>query len=274
MVLPTQASSSQVHNFDGVGYRLSTHLAWVGLNLIWLCGRSQTNEWFSCGLARLGSTVWPPADASFDFVTWLELGVLFGQGLILHLPWTKTSSFNFSSAAVLCSFIWSEKNSQSTVHSGTWANFQTFFSRIRSTYGCRFLSRHWWLLSLGKCYEQVISRAEIPSIKWNPCIVLSTLAEIQVPVVCVWTSMNFKDGSWLLYIFHMGTWWKNMLLKKYTKYICTGMLKKHLTPGWRRLFSKFKIQWHCCALWSQTAVYHFRCHFVPEIRLPACNCLA
>ena len=39
----------------------------------WLRGRSQTNEWFSCELARLGSTVWPPADARFDFVTWLEL---------------------------------------------------------------------------------------------------------------------------------------------------------------------------------------------------------
>ena len=32
--LPTQANSSQVHNFDGVGYRLATHLACVGLNLI------------------------------------------------------------------------------------------------------------------------------------------------------------------------------------------------------------------------------------------------
>ena len=36
---------------------------------------------FFCELARLGGTVWPPADASFDFLTWLELGVLFGQGL-------------------------------------------------------------------------------------------------------------------------------------------------------------------------------------------------
>ena len=27
----------------------------------------------SCKLARLGGTVWPLADASFDFVTWLEL---------------------------------------------------------------------------------------------------------------------------------------------------------------------------------------------------------
>ena len=29
----------------------------------------------SCELARLGGIVWPPADANFDFVTWLELGV-------------------------------------------------------------------------------------------------------------------------------------------------------------------------------------------------------
>ena len=100
--------------FDGFGYRLATHLAWVGsswiesgLNLMklkfspnasqvfhrlatsanssqlepscfvivrWLRGRSQTIEYFSCELARLGRTVWrPPGDASFDFVTWLEL---------------------------------------------------------------------------------------------------------------------------------------------------------------------------------------------------------
>ena len=39
----------------------------------WLCGRSQTTEYFSCELARFGGTVWPLADASFDFVTWLEL---------------------------------------------------------------------------------------------------------------------------------------------------------------------------------------------------------
>ena len=35
----------------------------------WLPGRSRTIEWFSCELA---ATVWPPADASFDFITWLE----------------------------------------------------------------------------------------------------------------------------------------------------------------------------------------------------------
>ena len=34
----------------------------------WLRGRSQTIGWFSCELPRLGS------DASFDFVTWVELG--------------------------------------------------------------------------------------------------------------------------------------------------------------------------------------------------------
>ena len=35
----------------------------------------------SCELAWLGSTVWPPAHAKVDFVTWLELGVPFGQAL-------------------------------------------------------------------------------------------------------------------------------------------------------------------------------------------------
>ena len=36
--------------------------------------RSYSDNWMvSCELARLGSTVWPPADASFDFLTWLEL---------------------------------------------------------------------------------------------------------------------------------------------------------------------------------------------------------
>ena len=34
----------------------------------------------SCKLARLGGIVWPPTDTSFDFVTWLELRVPFGQG--------------------------------------------------------------------------------------------------------------------------------------------------------------------------------------------------
>ena len=36
----------------------------------------------SCEQARLGGT----ANASFDFVTWLELGVPFGQRLTLKRP--------------------------------------------------------------------------------------------------------------------------------------------------------------------------------------------
>ena len=83
--LPTQANSNQGFNLDGVGYGLATHLARVGLNFdrariqfrptrakvstvwpprptraelfcycMWLCGRSQTIEWFSCELIRLG----------------------------------------------------------------------------------------------------------------------------------------------------------------------------------------------------------------------------
>ena len=38
-VLPTQVNSSQVHNFDGVGYRLAIHFAWVGsswIELAWI----------------------------------------------------------------------------------------------------------------------------------------------------------------------------------------------------------------------------------------------
>ena len=119
-------NSSQVHNFDGDGYRWATHLAWVGvgLNLIklkifaqleqafhrlanssqlspscfvivrWLRGR-QTIEWFSCELARLGGTVWPPADASFDFITWLELGVPFVQGPIITTHGFRLLILNF-----------------------------------------------------------------------------------------------------------------------------------------------------------------------------------
>ena len=45
----------------------------------WLRRCSQTFWWFSFELARLGSAIWLPADASFDFVTWLELGEPFGQ---------------------------------------------------------------------------------------------------------------------------------------------------------------------------------------------------
>ena len=106
-VLPTPANSSQVHNFDGVGYRLATHLAWVGSNWLefdqiqifvhleprfppfyhlskleptlnkfcfcYVTTRSYSDNWMaSCKLARLGGTVWSPADASCDFVTWLE----------------------------------------------------------------------------------------------------------------------------------------------------------------------------------------------------------
>ena len=111
--------SSQLFNLDGVGYRLATHLARVGtirsswlefdqghifaqlepsfppfghlgqlesscfVIVRWLRGRSQIVEWFSCELVPLGSTVWPPINARFDFITWLELGVPFGQGLTL-----------------------------------------------------------------------------------------------------------------------------------------------------------------------------------------------
>ena len=47
---------------------------------VWLRGRIRTIWVVSCKLARLDGIVWPPADASFDFVTWLELGVSFSQG--------------------------------------------------------------------------------------------------------------------------------------------------------------------------------------------------
>ena len=67
----------------------------------WLT-RSYSDNWMvSCQLTRLGSSVWPPADASFDFVTWLELEGPFGQGFSgpvwvlaeLGLPkeWCRTS---------------------------------------------------------------------------------------------------------------------------------------------------------------------------------------
>ena len=40
-----------------------------------------SHNWMvSCKLAWLDGTVWPPTNASFDFVTWLELGVPSGQG--------------------------------------------------------------------------------------------------------------------------------------------------------------------------------------------------
>ena len=55
--------------------------------VMWLHGRMQTIEWFSCELARLGGTVWAPADARFDFVTWLELGEPFGQGFTRKVDW-------------------------------------------------------------------------------------------------------------------------------------------------------------------------------------------
>ena len=44
-------NSSQVYNFDGVGYRLATHLAWVGSNFIKLNFHPTPAKF---------STVWPP----------------------------------------------------------------------------------------------------------------------------------------------------------------------------------------------------------------------
>ena len=66
-------------NSSQVFHRLATSVNSIQLSpscfviVMWLRGFSKKIEWFSCELARLGSTVWPPADASFDFVTWLEL---------------------------------------------------------------------------------------------------------------------------------------------------------------------------------------------------------
>ena len=66
MVLQTQANSSQVHNFDGVGYRLATHLAWVGsswIELAWIWSSSN----FRPTRAKF-STVWPPQANSSQVV--------------------------------------------------------------------------------------------------------------------------------------------------------------------------------------------------------------
>ena len=106
-------NSSQAFILDGVGYHLATHLTGVVLSwlefdqaqffaqrkpsfplfsylgqlepsylviLRWLRSHSQTIKQFSCELAQLGSAVWPPTNASYDFVTWLELVVPFCQG--------------------------------------------------------------------------------------------------------------------------------------------------------------------------------------------------
>ena len=103
-------NSSQVHNFDGVGYRLARigsswleidqaqfepgfppfgHLSQLKPTLAklscycYVTTRSNSdNSMVSCKLARLGGSVWPPADAIIYFVTWLELaelGVPFGH---------------------------------------------------------------------------------------------------------------------------------------------------------------------------------------------------
>ena len=47
--------------------------------------RWYSDNWMvSCKLARISGIVWPPADASCDFVSWLELGLSFGQGFIVR----------------------------------------------------------------------------------------------------------------------------------------------------------------------------------------------
>ena len=138
-VLPAQATSSQFFHLDGVGCRLATHFARVGrgwIELAWI--RSSSNlrptpasRVFHClatsansnqvvllllgdcavvvrqlkgfleSWLRLASTVWPPADASFDYVTWLELGVPFGQGLNRVLSGKKKKPPRSRAAPVL-----------------------------------------------------------------------------------------------------------------------------------------------------------------------------
>ena len=77
---PTQANSRQVVNC-----------------YCYVTTRSYSNNWMvSCKLARLSGIVWPPADASFDFVTWLEL------------PWvgnTVWPGHNALAFSHLCSYV-------------------------------------------------------------------------------------------------------------------------------------------------------------------------
>ena len=69
-VLPTQANSSQVHNFDGVGYRLATHLAWVGLNLIKLKFSPNSSQLFHRLATSANSSQLSPS--CFVIVMWLR----------------------------------------------------------------------------------------------------------------------------------------------------------------------------------------------------------
>ena len=63
-------NSSQVFHRLATSSQLSPSCFLI---VMWLRGRIQTIEWFTCDLARLGGLVWPPAYASFDFITWLKL---------------------------------------------------------------------------------------------------------------------------------------------------------------------------------------------------------
>ena len=60
----------------------------------------------SCKLARLGGIVWPPPDASFDFVTWLELGAPFGQGSTLKSIYLSRGVPSLWSTYCSCVMLW------------------------------------------------------------------------------------------------------------------------------------------------------------------------
>ena len=88
-LLPTQANSSQVFNFDRVGCRLTTHLDGVGLNLIKFKCSPNSSKVFDC-LATWANSSQVVLLLSCDcavvvrplnglLVSWLDLAVPFGH---------------------------------------------------------------------------------------------------------------------------------------------------------------------------------------------------
>ena len=59
----------------------------------------------SCDLTRLGGIVWPPADASFDFVTWLELAWV-GSTVWPGLKGTCTAGLKLQAWPIDRKYLW------------------------------------------------------------------------------------------------------------------------------------------------------------------------
>ena len=165
-------SSSNLHptpaKFSTVRLSQPTQPTLARLFYCYVTTRSYSDNWMvSCKLAWLGGIVWPPADASFDFVTWFGLAVLcvaraktfavdqgsWGVGcsitrwLLLHppRPFQEANTIDDSDASLASR---TDANKRSGVYSKLLAD-QLFRARrryedlLRTTFNADQDSRNW-----------------------------------------------------------------------------------------------------------------------------------